>query len=63
MRLIQRRLKSTTMQTDRRYFSDRYKRHDSDVTIGRVARHIVNGDVQQAIFGEYCIIVLYIHIQ
>ena len=28
-----------------------------------ISRHIVDGDVQQAIFGEYCIVFLYIHIQ
>ncbi len=63
MRLILCRLKSTAIQTDRRYFSDRYKRHESDATIGRVLRHIVDGDVHRAIFGGYCIVVLYIHIQ
>ncbi len=51
------------MQTEERYFSNKYKRHESDATIGRVSRHIVDGDIQQAIFGGYRIVVLYIHIQ
>ncbi len=63
MRLLQHRLKSTAMQTDGRYFSDRYKRQESNATIGRVSRHIVDGDMQRAIFGKYCIIVLCKHIQ
>ncbi len=51
------------MKIDGRYFSDRYERHQSDATIERVSRHIVDGNAQRAMFGEYCIVVLYIHMQ
>ena len=38
-----------------------YKRAGLSVNWG-LSRHIVDGDVQRAIFGGYCIVVLYIHI-
>ena len=52
MTLLLRRLKSTVMQPDGRFSSDRYKIYENDATIGRVSRQIVDGDVQRAIFGE-----------